>query len=110
MNPKRVQLSRKRGWRMPPNTVKVDRSTKWGNPFMIGNPHPVHGTPITRKDAYNLFQSLVTGSGRKIQFVCNDPEYPVKDIEHELRGRNLACWCALNELCHADILLEAANS
>ena len=33
--PKRIQLSRKKGWRMPPNTVKVDRSTKWGNPFII---------------------------------------------------------------------------
>jgi len=31
--PIRVQLSRKKGWRMPANTVKVDRTTKWGNPF-----------------------------------------------------------------------------
>src|SRR4051812_49296276 len=29
----RVQLSRRAGWRMPPNTVKVDRTTQWGNPF-----------------------------------------------------------------------------
>lgn len=28
----------------------------------------------------------------------------------ELRGKNLACWCSLDdEPCHADILLEAAN-
>ena len=32
---KRIQLSRKRGWRMPENTVKVDRSTRWGNPFTL---------------------------------------------------------------------------
>jgi hypothetical protein len=25
---------------MPPNTVKVDRSTRWGNPFVVGK----HGT------------------------------------------------------------------
>src|SRR5690349_12771687 len=31
--PERVQLKRERGWRMPPNTVKVDRTTKFGNPF-----------------------------------------------------------------------------
>lgn len=38
--PQRVQLSRKAGWKMPPNTMKVDRSTKWGNPFPIGKEGP----------------------------------------------------------------------
>lgn len=26
-----------------------------------------------------------------------------------LRGCDLACWCKLSELCHADVLLELAN-
>lgn len=26
-----------------------------------------------------------------------------------LRGKNLACWCPLDEPCHADILLRIAN-
>lgn len=35
--PRRVQLSRRKGWRMPENTVKVDRTNKkFGNPFTIG--------------------------------------------------------------------------
>lgn len=34
--PERIQLSRRKGWKMPPNTVKVDRSTPWGNPFAVG--------------------------------------------------------------------------
>jgi hypothetical protein len=34
--PHRVQLRRTKGWRMPPDTVKVDRSTIWGNPFVVG--------------------------------------------------------------------------
>src|SRR5690606_13010392 len=38
--PTRIQLSRRKGWRMPPDTVKVDRSTRWGNPFVVGR----HGT------------------------------------------------------------------
>jgi len=33
--PCRIQLSRRKGWRMPPNTVKVDRTTRWGNPWTI---------------------------------------------------------------------------
>jgi hypothetical protein len=27
-----------------------------------------------------------------------------------LRGRDLMCWCKLGEVCHADVLLELANS
>src|SRR4051794_26371923 len=33
--PRRVQLKRSKGWRMPANTVKVDRTTVYGNPFSI---------------------------------------------------------------------------
>ena len=32
-SPTRIQLRRTKGWRMPENTVKVDRTTRWGNPF-----------------------------------------------------------------------------
>ena len=31
--PKRIQLKRAKGWRMPACAKKVDRSTRWGNPF-----------------------------------------------------------------------------
>jgi len=31
--PIRITLSRAKGWRMPENTVKVDRSTIFGNPW-----------------------------------------------------------------------------
>ena len=27
----------------------------------------------------------------------------------ELRGKNLVCWCRLDQPCHADILLKLAN-
>lgn len=30
-------------------------------------------------------------------------------IACDLRGKNLACWCALDKPCHADVLLELAN-
>jgi hypothetical protein len=32
--PRRLQLQRSKGWRMPANTVKVDRSTLFGSPFL----------------------------------------------------------------------------
>lgn len=103
--PRRVQLSRAKGWRMPQHTVKVDRSTKWGNPFIVGQ----HGT---RARCVDLFTKLMAG------YVCmstdNLDEQVAyrKTVEHhlgELAGRNLACWCPLGELCHADVLLVVAG-
>lgn len=32
------------------------------------------------------------------------------DVRQELAGKNLACWCRLDQACHADILLEVANA
>ena len=34
---KRIQLKRSKGWKMPPGTVKVDRTTRWGNPFTVAD-------------------------------------------------------------------------
>lgn len=31
------------------------------------------------------------------------------EIRTYLRGKDLACWCPLNQPCHADVLLEIAN-
>lgn len=32
------------------------------------------------------------------------------DVQRELAGCDLACWCPLDQPCHADVLLEIANS
>jgi hypothetical protein len=32
------------------------------------------------------------------------------DIRAELAGHNLACWCRPGTPCHADILIQLANS
>jgi hypothetical protein len=33
----------------------------------------------------------------------------VGDVQRELRGWDLACYCPLDQPCHADVLLELAN-
>lgn len=50
----RVRLSRAKGWKMPPNTVKVDRATCWGNPFVVGK----HGTAA---ECVELYRKLAAG-------------------------------------------------
>ena len=106
--PARIQLRRTKGWRMPPNTVKVDRSTKWGNPFFVGETYPIveegSSTPIgqskieTVEDAVSAFRPW-----------CEEYMGQWGDLE-PLRGKNLACWCKPGAPCHADVLLELANA
>lgn len=43
-----------------------------------------------------------------IEKVFDYKEYILSRL-HELRGKNLACWCPLNQPCHADVLLKLAN-
>lgn len=97
----RITLSRAKGWRMPPNTVKVDRSTNWGNPFRIGDPYyPTAEAAVAR------FRASLTLLPRP------HPESYMGNILArlpELRGKNLACWCKPGDPCHADVLLELAN-
>jgi hypothetical protein len=102
---KRVRLSRAKGWRMPPNTVKVDRATCWGNPFVVGR----HGTAAECVDLYRKLASglicLSTGNIQEQQTARAN----MLVARTDLRGRNLACWCALDKPCHADVLLEISN-
>lgn len=137
--PHRVQLSRAKGWRMPENTVKVDRSTKWGNPFNFKRSEHCwtalalgfKGDGKGRQAAsVHAFRYWLQG-GRGVHFsrcglyaeVAGDtvpisespdaiapPPPSIATVQAELRGKNLACWCALDAPCHADVLLELANS
>ena len=93
-SPRRIQLSRKAGWKIPPNTVVVSRPSKWGNPFTLKN--------NTRVIAVMRYDTLVSGNSAS-DFPC------IADIQRELRGKNLACWCPLDQPCHADVLLRLAN-
>lgn len=110
--PVRLRLSRAKGFNLQEHSratngleaVKVDRSTKWGNPFKVGRPCAfTGGRPV---------QDL-RHSARLYQAIAPNNEALVKAAQNELRGKNLACWCEISQydkwLCHADVLLEIAN-
>jgi len=105
--PKRIQRKRTKGWKMPENAVYVGRPTIWGNPFRVSNgdcDHPDCGPkshpPLTAQDIVEAYRRYLPGL-LKVQ--------PANLIER-LRGKDLACWCSLNQPCHADVLLEFANA
>lgn len=99
MTPQRVQRKRTKGWRMPPNTVSVTRPGRWGNPWKVGQVRGYIGDVpqiATAEDCVELFRCYAM-----------DPDEPM-DVS-PLRGKNLACWCAIGQPCHGDVLLEIAN-
>ena len=116
MKPQRIQRKRTKGWKMPANTVYVGRPTKWGNPFVIDE----KGEITNREIAVSSFRHII----RDIGSWCSVPvkKWPkgkipgeqmwvtTDDVRRELRGKDLACWCPLDQPCHADALLEIANS
>lgn len=109
--PTRVQRRRVKGWRLPPNTVIVDRTTKWGNPHVMDRGGPDGMSP--REYAVLNFRRMLAGYimlGKRPTVEQQEAylEYAKANIK-TLRGKNLACWCALSQPCHADVLLEAAN-
>lgn len=115
--PIRIQLRRTKGWKMPPNTVKVDRSTRWGNPFLWTEFYrPGHNTrAVALSEAVRRFRAAVAGFRSNGSF-CPPIAHPdsyigriITDAPTALRGKNLACWCPLDQPCHADVLLEIAN-
>lgn len=111
MTAHRVQLSRRKGWSLPVNTVVVTRGPgkRWGNPWRVGEP----GIPDAA-EAVRRFRVATMGFMSNGSF-CPPRSAPDSYIgciiasAHELRGKNLACWCPLDSPCHADVLLEIAN-
>ena len=71
----------------PPNTKRVCRPSRWGNPYKLSN--------------YSLERSLVLYERWIKQRIEDNP-----DFLEPLRGFNLGCFCKLDERCHADILFE----
>lgn len=106
-SPVRIRLSRARGWRLPDGAINVARPGKWGNPFVVG-------TDGTREQCAAKFYQLCRGFielGGRLEIDEQLSYYRrLRRSIGELRGHDLACWCALDgKPCHADVLLMFAN-
>ncbi len=93
--PRRVQLKRIKGWRLPPNTVSLARPGRYGNPHTMRD-----GSKEERQRVVEAYRTDLL-EGRL--------PYSADDLEHELRGVNVACYCSGDEECHGDVVLETAN-
>lgn len=84
---------------IPKGAVYVGRPTKWGNPYEIGR----DGTrrEVVEKYRVWLLNGQHEGAPPKVKLAYQSLK--------ELKGKHLVCWCA-PQACHADVLLELANS
>ena len=104
--PVRLQLKRIKGFNLKKLSKEtngleyavVSRPSKWGNPYIVGKLSINHTFPVSAEQAVAFFRDFVYGNPRNIAIIAK-----------ELKGKNLACWCPLNQKCHADILLKIAN-
>ena len=85
--PDRIQRKRTKDWKMPVNAIYVGRPTRWGNPYADQD----------NAELVRLFREN-----------CLTPEF-ICSVRSELNGKDLACWCPLDQPCHADVLLKIAN-
>lgn len=135
----RVQLSRAKGWRLPPLTAKADRSTILGNPWAPGEPGKLYlpsgrtaqrfiwnaGPSMERSltaehvvalhadwlRTGNLYlpASLSPSQVNTCIDTLAETRTTVLELLRTLRGRNIACWCKPGAPCHTETLLELAN-
>lgn len=139
MKPRRVQLSRRKGARKPPDAVNVARPHRLGNPYKVGS--RLHGVWVVSSNSWGHndrgpyledIQSLSWARlsvTPEIAVACyEDRMYlmlmpmplegaedraireGLRDAVAALRGSDLACWCPLGQPCHADVLLRWANT
>lgn len=106
--PVRLRLSRAKGFDFQRHSremngleaVVVARPSRWGNPHKVGADETYHGGPgherATAAQCVELDRHHIEAGPYGLNLGT-------------IRGRNLACWCAADAPCHADVLLEVAN-
>jgi Domain of unknown function (DUF4326) len=97
--PRRYQRKRNVSADIPAEAIYVGRPTKWGNPFPVNKPrYNASFLAEAREIVVRLYREWLDGQ-----------PHLLADARTELRGKDLVCWCPLDQPCHADVLLELAN-
>lgn len=114
--PVRLHLSRRKGFNLQAlslatnglSAVKIDRSTRFGNPFTaqaFWDAGYKGSIEVANANCVGAFKAWMIGE----RHWAHGAVLPAKPDLVPLRGKNLACWCAHGLPCHADVLLDLAN-
>lgn len=117
--PERIQLRRTKGWRKPEGAIVVSRPSRWGNPFTVARfmgGWSVDDQFATHYDVWETETAARAEAVRLYRELWLGAAIGLAVVRSELAGRDLACWCPLEDAegnrvpCHADVLLEVANA
>ena len=86
----------KRGDPLPPNSIRIDRGTMWGNPFVMKD----KASAGEREAVIGSYKQWLWRQIRANRFSMAELA--------SLHGKDLWCWCAPLR-CHGDILESAAE-
>ena len=92
---------------MPEGAVYVGRPTEWANPWRVDD-HALIWWPWDASEMHSREVVITPDLAVALYRIAFAPDAP--EIRAVLRGRDLCCWCPLDQPCHADVLLEVANS
>jgi hypothetical protein len=129
--PDRIQRKRTKGWRKPEGALYVGRGSRYGNPFKIGSgyrtrgvldcPSPIGGPYVpgtyTCRDIMGhevIYEAKPVADAAEAvalfeRLFEREWKWSFPNLVRDLHGKDLMCWCPLDQPCHADVLLEIAN-
>ena len=97
----------------------------WGNPFrdigdmvyvdaqhrrLILNPWVYYCMRDENINAASLFRDmLMDPDSHEVEEEIREKFNKIRDHIKDLAGKDLACWCRLDQACHSETLLELAN-
>jgi len=121
VKPVRIQRKRTKGFNLQAASISINglfaisvtRPGKHGNPYYpgCGIGRGIIGTDnIARAFDNENPEHCVHMFKLHIRDMKRDQPDRYEALLAPLRGKNLACWCALDQPCHADVLLEIANA
>lgn len=113
--PKRIQRKRTRGFRLPPNTVCVDRTSRYGNPYKVQRHFERgHVMWVVRGLGATFGPYATEGFARRVavdQYRAITPSpVTLADLTRIAEADFVACFCDPDDgmACHGDVLIEAA--
>ncbi len=121
---KRIQLSRKKGARIPKGAVIVARPSRWGNRYRVISerdaargmlwcvvaPWAIDADLCQRVSRY--YRTKAEASARAVELFrawlqWKSLSASAKYLAPLRKAKALACWCPFDKPCHADVLIEA---
>lgn len=93
---------------MPPGTVKVDRTTRWGNPFRV---RKVSRDMSAVFDGETKLGELPHKAAtilciQLFRLYATSRAHKEPDWLKPLCGKDVACWCRMGSPCHADAIIN----